>query len=270
MNPDYIARCAALAMLLEVSASPKPGNVDRDHDFADTRYEHFLASAISIYPVIREAGESQEVGKMIRECAERSARSHKGGNTHFGTFILLVPLAMAAHSGDMQDRARHIAANTTVEDAVNLYKAFQSTKVHVKPVSDLDVYDENSIRMIRERKLTLYDVMRIASEYDVIAREFTSGFERSFEYASCIYMLNEGHINDVIVGAYMRMLAEHPDTFIVAKFGESKAKEISLMASHMDISELDERLIRENINPGSTADIITAALFIALLRGLQF
>ena len=48
----YITRCAQLSMVLEVSASPKPGNVDRDHNYIDTDYEHFLTSAVSVYPVI--------------------------------------------------------------------------------------------------------------------------------------------------------------------------------------------------------------------------
>ena len=43
--PAHIARCAQLAMCLEVSSSPKPGNIDRFSDYEDTRYEHFLASA---------------------------------------------------------------------------------------------------------------------------------------------------------------------------------------------------------------------------------
>ena len=42
-------------MLLEVSATPKPGNIDRDHDFDDTKYEHFLASAISAGPIFERA-----------------------------------------------------------------------------------------------------------------------------------------------------------------------------------------------------------------------
>ncbi|CAD6494076.1 MAG: ATP:dephospho-CoA triphosphoribosyl transferase [Candidatus Argoarchaeum ethanivorans] len=55
MMPDYIAQCASLAMALEVSATPKPGNIDREHNYPDTRYEHFLASVVAAYPIIREA-----------------------------------------------------------------------------------------------------------------------------------------------------------------------------------------------------------------------
>ncbi|MEA1998061.1 MAG: triphosphoribosyl-dephospho-CoA synthase, partial [Euryarchaeota archaeon] len=39
---------------------------------------------------------------------------------------------------------------------------------------------------------------------------------------------------------------------------------------HNEIAEFDEELIRDGINPGSTADIIAAALFIAILGGLRF
>ena len=42
---DHVSRCLQLAILLEVSAYPKPGNVHRTADFQETDYEHFLASA---------------------------------------------------------------------------------------------------------------------------------------------------------------------------------------------------------------------------------
>mgnify|MGYP002682318419 CR=1 FL=1 len=49
------AERAQRAMMLEVCAYPKPGNVDRCHDYPDTRLEHFLASAIMVRPVFDEA-----------------------------------------------------------------------------------------------------------------------------------------------------------------------------------------------------------------------
>ena len=97
MNPTYISRCAQLAMLLEVSATPKPGNVDRDHDFDDTKYEHFLASAIGVGPIFeRVAIAKKGIGSFIRDSVEESIRWQSGGNAHFGAFLLLVPLVMAA------------------------------------------------------------------------------------------------------------------------------------------------------------------------------
>jgi len=43
-SPEEAAISGVLSMLLEVSANPKSGNVDRGHDFPDMRYEDFLVS----------------------------------------------------------------------------------------------------------------------------------------------------------------------------------------------------------------------------------
>ncbi|HMK15341.1 MAG TPA: triphosphoribosyl-dephospho-CoA synthase, partial [Methanomicrobiales archaeon] len=85
---------AQMAMVLEVTASPKPGNVDRCHDYEGTRLEHFLASAIFARPALEKAEAGRcgtGIGEILRE-AVRLTSSHRGGNTHFGAFILLVPL----------------------------------------------------------------------------------------------------------------------------------------------------------------------------------
>ena len=90
MNEDDVARSAQLALLLEVSAYPKPGNVDRTHDFKDTSYEHFLASSVAVYTVLRAAaargsGKGLGVGELIRSGVEESTAWQSGGNTHLYT-----------------------------------------------------------------------------------------------------------------------------------------------------------------------------------------
>jgi len=60
MHANQIARCAQLAMILEVSATPKPGNIDSD--YADARFEHFLASAVGMYPVLEKAKQHSFLG----------------------------------------------------------------------------------------------------------------------------------------------------------------------------------------------------------------
>ena len=90
--PSSGADRAQLAMALEVLASPKPGNVDRCHDYAETRLEHFIVSALAARPAL-EAAEARAggLGPLI-EGAVAATACHAGGNTHFGAFILLVPL----------------------------------------------------------------------------------------------------------------------------------------------------------------------------------
>jgi triphosphoribosyl-dephospho-CoA synthase len=68
-----------------------------------------------------------------------------------------------------------------------------------------------------------------------------------------------------------------PDSLVWAKFGEAKAREVSLKAGLAledgtleAARRLDQELLAEDINPGSTADLVAASLFISLLKGLRF
>lgn len=281
-----MARSAQLALLLEVSAYPKPGNVSRTHDFVDTRYEHFLASSVAVYPVLREAAvRSEGVGELVRKGVEESIKWQSGGNTHFGALLLLIPLAMAAGAcesfdmGEIERKAKEVMLNTNVDDAVEVYRAFPKAKVKVRTdVPELDVMDENSLKEIKEKKLSLYEILTISASYDLISRELVRGFEKTFGYASLLMdFATKRSINDAIAHAYLRFLSEEEDTFVKMKFGTEKSKYVLERAKEIvnsgyvrkEIEEFNEVLIREGINPGSTADIIAAALFVDILGGLR-
>ena len=289
MNPTHIARCAQLAMVLEVSATPKSGNIDRDHDYTDTRFEHFLASAVGVYPVLEESARSTSgVGSFIHQAVLESARWQSGGNTHFGAFILLMPLVMAGGTCEdtacLREKAIRVVKETTVEDAVELYRAFSDAKVKVKPVDDLDLSDSASVDKIKEQGLTLFDMMEMSSGYDIIAEEWVKGFPKTFECARLIREKIKTHnINDAVVLTFMEMLARNNDTFIRTKFDIEKAEEVSKRAEEIlqkggddmdilrnDIHAFDRELLDEGVNPGSTADIIIAGLFVALFEGMRF
>ncbi|TGC11396.1 triphosphoribosyl-dephospho-CoA synthase [Methanolobus halotolerans] len=303
---SYIARCAQLAMCLEVSASPKPGNVDRHDDYEDTRYEHFLASAISIYPVIEEAASnSNDVGKLIKKAVKESVSWQKGGNTHFGAIILLIPLAMA--TGRILDRkdtftipeltecAHKILKNTDISDAVSFYSCFDDAGVKVNPVEEFSLQDKKAINELNEKKVSLYELMEIAKNYDLIANEWTSGFDRCAACAEIIIRSMDRNdssgrpdadINDVIVYAFLKILSENEDTFISTKFDSETAMSVSSHARSLLqniynhkvcikdikplIEEMDRELLERKINPGSTADIVIAGIFIALLAGARY
>ncbi len=287
MSPSHIARCAQLAMILEVSATPKPGNIDRDHNYTDTRFEHFLASAVGVYPIMEKAARSKSgVGTLIHEAVAESGKWQKGGNTHFGAFILLIPLVMGAGKCEnktcLKAQAQKVVRETTVEDAIELYRAFSKAKVKVKPVSDLDLGDNSSIDKIEEQGLTLYNLMEISCGYDMIAKEWTNGFERSFECAASIQDKIKKHgFNDAVVLTFMELLSSNKDTFIQTKFDSKKAEEVSMRAKEIlkkgsidgirdEIRSFDEELLNEGVNPGSTADIIIAGLFVSLFEGMRF
>lgn len=272
-DPDRIAQAAQLAMLLEVSASPKPGNVDRCHDYPDTGYEDFLASSVAVYPVFKEAAEVRRgIGKFIFEAVAASKKWHEGGNTHFGAFILLIPLIMA--EGDRKV-ATELVESTDWQDAIEFYRAFKIGNVRAGHVNDLDLGSQESLERIENEKLPLFDIFKISQSYDSISAEWIDGFERSFRYAEILREnVKKLGRNDGIVMTFLQMLSDHPDTFIAMKFGTDIAVEISKTASCLikrfdreKIASFDEDLIARRINPGSTADTIIASLFIALIRG---
>lgn len=311
---SYIARCAQLAMCLEVSASPKPGNIDRQDDYEDTRYEHFLASAVSIYPVIEEvSGKSSGLGRAIKDAVTESVKWQKGGNTHFGAIILLVPLAMAAGRtlagkdtftiNELTACAHEIVKGTCTEDAVDFYSCFETAGVRVNPVEEYDLQDTGSMADLREQDVSLYDLMEIAKGYDMIANEWASGFSRCAECAEMIIKGMDGRlipepcadVNDVIVYTFLHILSGNRDTFIATKFDTETADYVSERAGSIIkemqnlremhkiyknehefddirplIEEMDRELLKRRINPGSTADIVIAGLFIALLGGLRY
>ncbi|ATU08905.1 triphosphoribosyl-dephospho-CoA synthase [Methanohalophilus portucalensis] len=300
IQPSEVARSAQLAMILEVSASPKPGNIDRTHDYVDTRYEHFLASATGVYPVFERAVSGKEkIGELLKEAVLESNKWQKGGNTHFGAFLLLLPLTKAAgqlsqenEKFDMNkivERAHLIVKHTDVEDSINFYQAFGKANVCVQDVEDLDLNDSDSITNLRKNQTSLFELMEISENYDMIANEWTNGFELCCRCSEHITDLMEGKgictdINCSIVYTFLKLLSNNPDTFIQTKFNRETAVEVSEKATSIatqietsgyeatlpSIIELDEELLKKKINPGSTADIIIGGLFLSIIGGMRF
>jgi triphosphoribosyl-dephospho-CoA synthase len=261
-----LAERAQLAMMLEVTAFPKPGNVDRCHDYETTRLEHFLASSI----LVREAFEHAEegagtVGENILEAVRRTG-THTGGNTHFGAFILLVPLIRGV---DIPGTER-VVRETTIDDAVLFYQAFAETNVRILPEDDLDVHDPGAVAELRKREMTLYDVMLYSARNDMVAREWINGFQLTRKGADLLKQHGCG--TDSIVSTFIDLLSSEPDTFVIKKHGREVAGEVMRKAREVregqrDISLFDQECIDAGINPGSIADIIIASIYTALGEG---
>ena len=263
------AERAQLAMMLEVCAYPKPGNVDRCHDYEQTWLEHFLASTIFARPALEEAERGEgRIGEIIKHAVGATC-CHEGGNTHFGAFILLIPLV---YGGDIAG-AKKAVAKTDVSDAVAFYKAFQMTPVRMHKSDELDVNDPRTLRILRDRDMTLLDVMTHSAPNDMVAREWVTGFPLTRRGADLI--LSSGTGRQAIVQAFLAFLATEPDTFIVKEHGPAVAQRILLRAREVldgkvPIEVFDAECIEKGINPGSIADIIIAAIYIALGEGWKW
>jgi len=280
MSPDRVAQCAVLAMLFELSSSPKPGNVDRCHDFPDIGFHHFLTSAVSAYPVFCKAAQGRErVGSLIREAVLDWQAWNLSSNTHFGSLVLMMPIAIAAgRQGELGDELRDVLEKTTVQDSVDFYSAFEKAGARVVDVDNYSLRDGNWQKAVSESGKTLQELMKLSAGHDIVAREWSTNYERSLKLADRLARQIESKgLNDGVVRTFLEALAEEPDSLICAKFGDETGRIVSRQAGEalLDATlgrahELDRDLLARDINPGSTADLIAASLFISLLRGLRF
>ena len=273
-----VAAAAQLACLLEVSA-PKPGNVSPFASFRDATYEDFLASAAAIGPALLLAGE-RSLGATIRAGVEATAR-WAPSNTNLGLVLLLAPLAQAAlRPGEMSLRAQVAAtlAATTVADARDAYVAIRSAAPGgLGRASEQDVASTPTA--------TLREAMALARDRDAIAREYATDFETTFAIgAPALRRARSDGLawRDAILEAYLTLLAASPDTHIARKLGLDAAVTVQrraravldaggvrTMSGRDAIAALDRELRDEanTLNPGATADLTGAAIYVVLLEG---
>jgi triphosphoribosyl-dephospho-CoA synthase len=276
-TPAEVAAAGQLACLLEVSA-PKPGNVSPERHFHDTRYEDFLASAVAIGPALAAAGENP-LGTTIRRAVEATLRWTRS-NTNLGIVLLLAPLARAAlrEGASLRERLRTVLAETTVTDAGEVYAAIR----RARPGGLGEAKAED---VAGAPTVSLRDAMALAAERDAIAREYVTDFALTFETGvpAVLAARREGMAwSDTVVEAYLALLDEAADTHIARKLGAAEAAAISLRARQvraaggtrsaegrraLGLLDAELRDERNRRNPGTTADLTCAALFVVILEG---
>ena len=276
-RPDTVAGAAQLACVLEVSAE-KPGNITPSHDFADTSFEDMLRSGIALGPELGRAGE-RGVGETVL-AGVGASRGVAGANTNLGIALLLAPLARAALSdGPLRERLGDVLAALTVDDARAAYAA-----IRLAGAGGLDEPVEHDVR--DEPRVTLREAMESAAGRDTIASEYVTDHAVTFELGlpALAGALGDGLApRDAAVDLALRLLAAVPDTLIARKRGRDAAGRVSkdaravLAAGGVRAAEgraalaaFDASLRRDGhaLNPGTTADLVTAVLFVALLEGV--
>jgi triphosphoribosyl-dephospho-CoA synthase len=277
-DPRDVAHAAQLASLIEVS-TPKPGNVHPGAHFPDTRYEDFLMSALAIGEAMGEV-HRRSVGKTVWR-AVRDTRRRVGANTNLGLILLLAPLAKAAVTpggGDLRTRLRRVLRGLTVEDAREVYRAIRLAKPG--GLGTVEQWD------VRERRVgvNLLTAMRAAADRDTVAREYATDFAVTFDVgvpSLTRYRDATRDLGSAVVQTYLTILATVPDSLIARKAGPRQASEVSRGAARVlraggaqtaagrrALVRFDRQLRRRGnlLNPGTTADLTAATLFVVLLR----
>lgn len=269
--------CAALACQIEV-AIPKPGNVHRGADFADTTLYDFLAAGQVLGQVIDETAASP-IGATILESVRRT-RALTGNNPNLGIVLLIVPLArLAGAVGALSvDRMESLLKNLDARDARDMAAAIRlASPGGLGTVAEQDV--------TRDEMNDLMGAMRLAAGRDAIAAEYASGFAGILERH--LPMLREcldhwGRLDRAVIALHVHLIAAHGDSLIARKGGLPLSREAASRARRC-VEALDQgwesfqhslngldfwmRSDGNRRNPGTTADLIAATLFAGLWSG---
>jgi triphosphoribosyl-dephospho-CoA synthase len=288
-EPDDAASCfpfdrqwslpaaAQLACVLEATA-PKVGNVHPGVAFADMQYGDFLKSAAAIGCVFAKAGELS-VGELVLE-GVLATRTDVGLNTNLGTLLLFAPLAKARFGSesislnDLRTAAQVVLRSLEHDDSKAIYEAIRIAKPGgLGESSQHDVHAEAPADLIV--------AMRHASPTDAVAAQYVNGYTDLFDRLVPWFDEAQKSGQDVLAATctvQVRWLAEECDGLIVRKCGARVATEVQSLARRVvqaetvdcrrsHLSELDNYLREDGHrrNPGTTADLIAAMLFVKLL-----
>jgi triphosphoribosyl-dephospho-CoA synthase len=132
--------------------------------------------------------------------------------------------------------------------------------------------------------VTLRDAMALAAERDAVAREYATRFAITFEVGAPALAAARARglaWSDATLECFLNILAAVPDTHVARKLGLAEAERLSDRARHVlavggvgtpasraAVATLDEELRdpRNTRNPGTTADLTCAAIFVVILE----
>jgi triphosphoribosyl-dephospho-CoA synthase len=236
-----------------------------------------LRSGIALGPELGRAGE-RGVGETVL-ASVRASRDVAGANTNLGIALLLGPLARAAlGGGPLRERLGDALRALTVDDARDAYAA-----IRLAGAGGLEERVEHDVR--DEPRVTLREAMAAAAQRDTIASEYVTDHAVTFELGlpALSGALGDGlRPRDAIVEVALRVLAAVPDTLIARKHGPEAADRVAAGARQVltaggvrsargrtALAGFDASLRQDGnaLNPGTTADLVTAVLFVALLEG---
>jgi triphosphoribosyl-dephospho-CoA synthase len=289
LTPALVAAAAETACLLEAHA-PKPGNVSPGRESPGLTYRDFVVSAAILGDAFRHGARRLRVGRLVHETIVRS-HAQVGTNTHLGIVLLLAPLAKAALLGrgrastapsdeGLRPRLRRVLDELDLEDARRAYAAIRLARP-----GGMGRVPRQDVR--RPPTVTLLEAMRLAAGRDGVAREYATAYEATFTIglpAIEAARRRGASLDQAILLAFLALLAASPDTLVERRHGRAEALRLRRDAARILeaggplrpagrrlLERLDRRLRRRRppVNPGASADVVAASLFVWLLSGAE-
>ncbi|MGC1273995.1 MAG: triphosphoribosyl-dephospho-CoA synthase [Planctomycetaceae bacterium] len=261
------------ACLLEATAR-KPGNVHPLAAFADCDWETFAVSAEAIAPVLAGAA-SRPLGESILRAVE-ATQTRVGRNTNLGMILLLAPLAAVPEDQLISiESIAGVLDRTTVEDCRLVYEAIR--RAHPGGLGSTKKEDVAAAPTV-----TLVEAMRLAADRDAVARQYANGFADVLAWSVLFTAADVQSLEGQIVVRHSEMISRGLETLIARKCGPTIAAEATRRAAilfttflsnepriEVALADFDAWLRADGNrrNPGTTADLIAASLFVAIRDG---
>lgn len=258
----------------------KPGNVSVYASGHDMSVADFRLSAEVSAPFLADA--SLDPGLKVLRSIE-ATRACVGCNTNLGIVLLAAPLMHAWQTlrpeENLRSALRRVLAQTTQEDAVNVYRAIRlAAPAGLGTSPRADVADTPTI--------TLLEAMTIAAQRDRVAYQYANAYADVFDFAIPRYhtaCLRWGDDAWATAWVFIGILKRIPDSHLERKYGKrfsgmlaARMADLEDALYHSEKPEdvlarflrVDSELKSNGLNPGTTADLTVACLLAARLEAL--
>ncbi|AOT73043.1 triphosphoribosyl-dephospho-CoA synthase CitG [Geosporobacter ferrireducens] len=276
-----VAETAIKSMLYEVSATPKPGLVDRRNSGAhkDMNFLTFMSSSAVLfdtfyrcaiegmnfttqdYPVLLE-----RIRPFGIEGEKKMFAATNGVNTHKGLVFSLGIIAAAL--GSLYKEKKE-----SIADAQEICKRVQEIAVDL--CKELGMRTEKRAQTYGEKLYERYNIKGIRGEV-------ASGFKTVLKYGLPVmkkYTSCDEDLNNVFVQVLLHLMSETEDSNILGRHDHGtleyvkQSAEIALQLGGVFTKEgmeyiifLDREFISRNISPGGSADLLAVTIMLYLLE----
>ena len=264
------------ACLTEIEAL-KPGNV---HVFADGHgmvVQDFIKSAEVSSQLIAKSPLS--LGERIYLSVEATWQAVQC-NTNLGIVLLCAPIIQAVYlqqQKEIKDSLVDVLNQTTQRDAQWVFDA-----IKLANPAGLGQSDQHDVHQSAEG--TLLEAMQAASAIDTIALQYSNDYHQICNEGLPYYQKALERWQKPAWAAtalYLYWLANYPDSHISRKYNNDLAIQVSALAQVHEAAlikldnpklyfkklfEFDTELKKQGINPGTSADLTVATLFLNILQ----
>jgi len=278
---NYIEKLAYKSLVYEVSASPKPGLVDKLDNGAhkDMDYEMFLKSADAIRETFYSCAiagaefNSKEYPDLLKKLRgigingeNAMFNATKGVNTHKGLIFSLGIISAAA--GTLYNSSEHKISAKEISNRVK--------EISAKLISD-------DFKNIKSKKTLTYGEQTY-KKYGIkgIRGEVESGFksvtENSLPYFEELMKKNYS-INDSLVNCLLKLMTDTEDGNIMGRHNYIVLKSVKRQAQKAMkhngiltndglrfIQEMNQDFIEKNISPGGSADLLAITVMLYMIE----